>query len=343
VTPTSRRFRATATLSLLALAAVVGPAAAQPPDLETAQAELDATVARIEAATADRNALDAELRALLDRIEAQQDEVRELQTNLAATESRVAGLKTGIRLRQDALDDRAAEAYMSPPAGLLEAVLAADSLTEAEDVLFFLSEAARADADLIGQLTAERIHLARHRALLEMLEAEAGGALDRLEGMAAELGAKLAGQRALVDQLARDRAAAEALVAQLSEEGDQAEPPPPEPDPDPSPEPPLPPDPGPGAVKALIVQYFSPMGQETVDIALCVAEAESGFDPHAVNPSSGAAGVYQFIPSTWDSLSEAAGWGGASVFDAEANVAVAAWTVDHSGWGHWPVAEACGA
>ncbi len=37
------------------------------------------------------------------------------------------------------------------------------------------------------------------------------------------------------------------------------------------------------------------------------------------------------------------GWGGASVFDAEANVAVAAWTVEHSGWGSWPVAEACGA
>jgi hypothetical protein len=55
-------------------------------------------------------------------------------------------------------------------------------------------------------------------------------------------------------------------------------------------------------------------------------------------------GVYQFLPSTWELLSEAAGWGGSSVFDARANVSVAAWTVTGYGWGHWgPVAASCGA
>lgn len=34
----------------------------------------------------------------------------------------------------------------------------------------------------------------------------------------------------------------------------------------------------------------------------CVIEHESGGNPHAVNSSSGAGGLYQFLPSTWASL-----------------------------------------
>ena len=34
----------------------------------------------------------------------------------------------------------------------------------------------------------------------------------------------------------------------------------------------------------------------------CVISRESGGNPRAVNPSSGAGGLYQFLPSTWASL-----------------------------------------
>ena len=34
----------------------------------------------------------------------------------------------------------------------------------------------------------------------------------------------------------------------------------------------------------------------------CVISAESGGDPSAVNPASGAGGLYGFLPSTWESL-----------------------------------------
>jgi resuscitation-promoting factor RpfC len=34
----------------------------------------------------------------------------------------------------------------------------------------------------------------------------------------------------------------------------------------------------------------------------CVIQAESGGDPTAVNPSSGAGGLYGFLPSTWHAL-----------------------------------------
>jgi soluble lytic murein transglycosylase-like protein len=93
----------------------------------------------------------------------------------------------------------------------------------------------------------------------------------------------------------------------------------------------------------LVRDQFASLGLRTEAVALCVADAESNFDPLAVNPSTGAAGVFQFLPSTWTSLSELAGRGGASVFDARANVAVAAWTVAEYGWHPWrSVAAACG-
>ena len=38
------------------------------------------------------------------------------------------------------------------------------------------------------------------------------------------------------------------------------------------------------------------------DYRSCVIARESGGNPHAVNPSSGAGGLFQFMPSTWTSL-----------------------------------------
>ena len=326
-------------LVLLVAAPRFSAGADQSTGLDTAKEKLDSITKQVDAVNSERHRLDDELNSLLGQIVILQRELRATQADLEATVGRVAALGSAMRSRQEALNRRAAQIYMTPPVGLLEAVLSAQSLSDADEVLYFMEEAARSDADLITQLDSERTTLGGQQARLEGLRNEAQAALDRLDRLAAELGDRLALQRTLADQLARDRKEAVALVVQLS--GQQREPSPPAPTPDP--DPPMPPDPGPDAVKALIAEYFAPLGQKQVDIALCVAAAESGFDPHAENPDTGAAGVFQFIPTTWASLSEAAGWGGASVFDAEANVAVAAWTVEHSGWGPWPVAKTCGA
>jgi hypothetical protein len=42
----------------------------------------------------------------------------------------------------------------------------------------------------------------------------------------------------------------------------------------------------------------------------CVISRESGGNPHAVNPASGAGGLFQFLPSTWAGLGFAAGYPG---------------------------------
>ncbi len=62
-----------------------------------------------------------------------------------------------------------------------------------------------------------------------------------------------------------------------------------------------------------------------VDEALAVLQCESLGDPDAYNPYSGAAGLFQFLPSTWAATSPKAGFAGAEAFDPVANIGTAAW------------------
>lgn len=86
-------------------------------------------------------------------------------------------------------------------------------------------------------------------------------------------------------------------------------------------------------VRALVSRFFQPAD---VTKAVRIAWCESSFNPRAVNPSSGASGLFQHLPGYWEERSTAAGYPGADIFDPEANVAVAAWLVyEKGGWSHW--------
>ena len=74
--------------------------------------------------------------------------------------------------------------------------------------------------------------------------------------------------------------------------------------------------------RSLVAQHFP---ANRVEEALRIMDCESNGDPNAYNPYSGASGLFQFLPSTWASTAPKAGYGGASVFDPEANTASAAW------------------
>jgi len=84
-----------------------------------------------------------------------------------------------------------------------------------------------------------------------------------------------------------------------------------------------------------LVEVYWPA--DLVEDALSVMDCESGGDPDALNPVSGASGLFQFLPSTWTTSSVGAGWAGADVFDGEANIAVAAWlsAASTSPWEQW--------
>ena len=85
--------------------------------------------------------------------------------------------------------------------------------------------------------------------------------------------------------------------------------------------------PGALAWKDLVEQYFR---QDIVWEALQVLDCESRGDPSAMHPASGASGLFQFLEGTWILASTLSGHAGASPFDAEANVASAAWLLGHS-------------
>lgn len=90
--------------------------------------------------------------------------------------------------------------------------------------------------------------------------------------------------------------------------------------------------------RPLVAAYFQPAD---VDLALLVIGCESGGDPNAKNPNSTASGLFQHLASYWDGRASAAGWAGSSIWNPEANVAVAAWLVYSDGWHHWNPSRGC--
>ena len=308
-----------------------------PGDLAKARAQLAAVNARIHDAEAQRDALKTQISDLLARTDANRRALEREQPQIETIRSTVTDVTGQVAANQAALDARAAALYEQGPANGLALILNATSFADFADRLQYVGTVSRSDSDLIASLSAQRAQLEARGTALSASIAALQTTKASLNQEAAALAAALAQQLATVKTLNQEQVAAEALVEELT--------PSPTPSPTPTPRPTPSPTPPPSGltVQELIAQDFAPQGQTVVMQAMCVARLESGFNPDAYNPASGASGVFQFIPSTWSALAPAAGWGGASVFDADANVGVAAWTVDQYGWSNWHTdTKACG-
>jgi len=67
----------------------------------------------------------------------------------------------------------------------------------------------------------------------------------------------------------------------------------------------------------------------------CIISGESGWDPSQENGRTRAAGLAQFIPSTWASTPQ--GQEGLSPFEPQANIDAAIWLARTRGWQQWQV------
>jgi hypothetical protein len=77
--------------------------------------------------------------------------------------------------------------------------------------------------------------------------------------------------------------------------------------------------------RGLVASYFT-----DVDRALCVIRYESGGNPNARNPTSGAAGLFQVMPFWFDHF-------GGDRYDPANNTRVAALVLAEQGWTAWAV------
>ena len=67
----------------------------------------------------------------------------------------------------------------------------------------------------------------------------------------------------------------------------------------------------------------------------CIIARESGWDPSSRNPRSSAAGLAQFMPSTWATTPQ--GQLGLSPFDPLPSIDAAIWLAKTKGWTQWQV------
>lgn len=87
----------------------------------------------------------------------------------------------------------------------------------------------------------------------------------------------------------------------------------------------------PAEIAQDITVAFSPLGAAALQWAMNVAWCESRYHPNSVNTDSGAAGLFQFLPSTWAFTPEHA----SSPFDPAANAKAAAWLYARDGPSQW--------
>jgi Transglycosylase SLT domain len=87
----------------------------------------------------------------------------------------------------------------------------------------------------------------------------------------------------------------------------------------------------PADIGKIIIDAFSPLGQDAVTWALRVAYCESRYHPNSVNSDSGATGLFQFMAGTWAGTP----WANQSRLDPVANAQAAAWLYATYGPGRW--------
>ena len=87
----------------------------------------------------------------------------------------------------------------------------------------------------------------------------------------------------------------------------------------------------PDSITQDIINAFTPLGAAAVQWALNVAWCESRYHPNSVNSTSGAEGLFQFLPSTWAFTPYAS----YSPFDPKYNSLAAAWLYHRDGPSQW--------
>jgi hypothetical protein len=276
--------------------------------------------------------------AFADDITNREDVVKQRLADASASTTRLDGQITALQgsiVETQQRSDREREqlrilarVLYAQPAGdnLLMAVVSANSVSEAftrmGDMASAAQQASRTRWALnrdLASLSAQKTQLVSDRQNQVQVQGQLEAEFNRL--------VELEAQRVEQARLAALKASTPAPTAVQAAAPAHAPPPAPAPAPAPAPPPPA----AGGSIQQIILDAFAPLGAGAQQWALRVARCESGYNPNAVNRSSGASGLFQFLPSTWASLPQH----NQSVFNPVANAQAAAVLNQRSGPNQW--------
>jgi len=260
------------------LAAGRSEASALASELQTAQGEL-VSAEQQAAAAGDR---EEKLSALLAHGE---ERAARLEGQVRRSQRRLAGEKARLRRARAALGDRLVAIYESGSPSTASVVLAASDFSELATRADYLEQIQQSDSDLAQRVAAVRRSVAHELKLVAALKARVDAYNARLSAARSEIASARASAEAAAAHLHSVAAARAASLSTLkSKIGSWV-----------------------GDIEAAEAASRAE-AESTVErwlggpysIPTYVVMCESGGNYSAVNPSSGAGGAYQILPSTWE-------------------------------------------
>lgn len=256
-----------------------------------ARGEADSLRAQLQSAQAEVAAAEGEAAAAAGRekklgalLATGEEKATRLANRVRRTQRRLAVAKARLKRARRVLSARLVAIYESGSPSAASVILASDSLDELAARTEYLDQIQRSDADLADRVEEVRRTVARSlrrvaelkaradaynerlvaaRAEIAVVRAEAEAAAAHLSAVSAERSASLARLKSKIGSWVADIEAAEAASRAEAE----------------------------GTVERWLGGPFS--------IPSYIVMCESGGNYGAVNPSSGAGGAYQILPSTW--------------------------------------------
>ena len=252
--------------------------------------QLQATTAELASAEAEAEDAAAEEEELTGLLAEGRERAAELARKLEVTRQRLALEKARLRRSRQALAQRLVAIYENGTPGTAELVLGADDYDDFVAQSDYLRAISEADSALAERVAAVRAAVRQRVAKVADLKAEAIAYDERLEAARGEIAAVRAAAQASAARLQSLSASREASMATLKsdiarwvgeiQEARAAE-----------------------AREASEAEAEEEVGRwlgGPYSIPTYIVMCESGGNYSALNPSSGAGGAYQILPSTWD-------------------------------------------
>lgn len=196
----------------------VGPARADTKeDLAETQRKLDEIIARIESQSQVVAGLEDEASVLAAEISAVLSEIALAEERIAGLQSDIQAADAFLQRLQAHVDDRASEVYQSGVGSELEILLGSTTFQDFAARLEFVNRAAESDADLFADIQNRRNRLAAKKKELQAVEAGLRDQRARLADQERALSEKLAEAGRALDELNGDKAEAQSLLQELKD------------------------------------------------------------------------------------------------------------------------------